>query len=389
MSFGPYNLFKAGVTLSEHSTEGESETAAQADADANGTATYQIMREGEVVQNIPPPPPSGSVLADLSVALLPGEHAPFTKNLHNRVPDIKWMTKPLYHDPVRGELQYLGKPQSGYSLDWKHYIYDEASDTWSDEGVIYNSQGHTWLTTMDPQSGDLFWHNGSGETIVHRYSRATDSHSSISLPGSNGEVATLAFHPNLFGPGIPGIFIWGGNNFYAFNLTSNTLVNIGPNPGGPTNSTTARIKNGTGDYCAARDSVVCGGKDNNSSVDRKPIVEALAGAGNSSDCLAEGTVVYKGEAPVVIYGSNSTHGKLIADPGDPTKILVLEGFGTARVWESADGGATWTENGTHPFEAELSPTDGGHFMIGRAYDVIIGMSSGSGGGDALIWKPNN
>ena len=180
---------------------------------------------------------------------------------------------------------------------------------------------------------------------------SSGSWSSIAL--DNTQIGTLAYHPNLFAAGDPGIFIWEGDNYYCYRLRDNSMHNVGPTEGsGGASGNTSRCRNGTGDYVPGRDSVVCGAKGWETGSPRKPVIEVHAGAGNSTDAAAEGTIVYHGEAPAVIYGAGggTTHCKLVAHPYDTSRALLLEGYGADRVWSSSNGGESWTlVSYKHPF----------------------------------------
>jgi hypothetical protein len=123
---------------------------------------------------------------------------------------------------------------------------------------------------------------------------------------------------------------------------------------------------------------------------RRPVIEVHAGAGNSSDAEAERSIVYHGEAPAVIYGAGADgrHAKLVAHPSDPGQILLLEGYGTDRVWASTNGGGSWSLKGfTHPFGNMGGWVN--HWTIGRIseYGVILAMSSDGNGGRSILWSP--
>jgi hypothetical protein len=327
-----------------------------------------------------------------------GQSVGFTPNTTQRDDDIKWMTKPLYYDGIRKELQYVGKPASGSSRDWIHYLYDESTDTWFDKGIVFNGAGHTWLSTMDPRTGDYYINNGQGSSQIRRYDRSSDRWTSGFNIGSltdNFNIGAIAYHPNLFGTGRPGIFVWAGRDYICFNIDNGELTKIGPTSGaGSDDGTTANYKNGTGDYIPARDSLVCSAKGQSTGSTRKSVIEVFAGAGVSNDAELERTIVYRGEPPVLVWGSgaDTRHGKLVSHPSDPARVLILEGYGAARVWDSTDGGANWVlKSYTHPFENELVPNHVGQWMLGRIseYGVIMGMSSSGTGGDAHLWKPND
>lgn len=333
----------------------------------------------------------GGDLSSVAAKLGAGQTAAFTSNTTQRENDIQWMTKALHYDPVHGEIRYIGKPASGQSRDWVHYEYRETSDSWSRLGVVANGAGHSWLSTMDPATGDYYWNDGQGSDVIHRYDRNSRVWRNISL--NNTQIGSLAHHPNLFGAGNPGIFIWEGDSYYCYRLSDGSMHNVGPTEGsGGITGKTSRCRNGTGDYVASRNSVVCGAKGWETGSTRRPAIEVKAGAGNSSNAASEGTIVYQGEAPVVIYGGGggSRHGKLVSHPSDGARVLLLEGFGTDRVWDSTDGGNSWNlKSYNHPFGNMNGWVD--HWTLGRIseYGIIVAMSSDGNGGQTILWKPNS
>ena len=333
-----------------------------------------------------------SALSIAAAGLSAGDWATFTKNTTQQSDDIKWMTKPLYYDAIHRELQYVGKPASGSSKKYTHYIYDEATDIWTNKGSFVSEFGHNWTNAIDLLNGDHFLYTdkgGSGLDFIWHYNYSADSWSTIPLTVIN--IGAMAYHPNLFGAGIPGLFVWEGDRFYARHLANETWSDLGATGG--TGTPYGRMANGTGDYLPSIDACICGSTGRESGSDRHPILKIDAGAGNSSDAISEGTITYMGDSPVKIHGSphSSQHGKLIAHPSDPSRVMILEGSAAAsRVWTSPNGDNWNQKSYTHPFFG-MPTASGEAFMIGRVseYGIIIAMSSDGAGGETRIWKPDD
>ena len=68
--------------------------------------------------------------------------------------------------------------------------------------------------------------------------------------------AAMGWHPNLFGPGNPGIFIWAVLRFFAFNLASGTFSVL--NPSNFSNDDPyANRSTGQALYLPATDQLIC------------------------------------------------------------------------------------------------------------------------------------
>ena len=345
-----------------------------------------------------------------------GQWVDFTKNLAQAGDDgggMKWMTRPIHYDPFHKELQVATKDAGG-TTNWYHYRYRELDDVWENLGTqIESSNGHVWLSALDPVTGDYYINRGQGGDRLRIARRQPDGsftyeNRTIPLSGSPDNVGALVYHPNAFGQDRPGIYIWGRNQHIFYDIENDSFASVGSTTGtGADDGPTWNIKNGTGDYIRGFGAVIAGGKGQMTGSNRRPMIAVYDGAGLSSDAEAEGTIVYLGEAPIVVWGAGDTtnHVKLSAHPSNPDKVIFCEGGASTddRFFWSDDltpkthpytGGSLqsyiWTQDGRHPFHDELSPNAAAdQYCIGRIseYGTLIGMSSGGTSGDCILWKP--
>lgn len=334
---------------------------------------------------------SGRSLEETANSLLPGQSTQFTRNTIQHPYDIQWNVQTIFYDELRREIQYMGKPASGQSLDHSHYIYDEVTDTWTDVGVVVSGTGHIWSVTFDPDTGDHYFVQYGGQRIW-RFRRsdgvALGSWTELGDPNpdlTSGDVnPLLGWHPNLFGPGQGGVYAH--CTFYgaAYNPSNNTWTRV---TNGSWSAPMRQRPAGQGLYMPGNDRLAMWGNY------RKEVIWVEAGAGLSSDVVGEGLVHAGGEAPITIVGAGggTVHGHIVHHPDDKNKLLCLEEHGSARVWDSTDDGDTWTLKGyTHPFDA-MDNLSGGEWTCGTLapHGVVIGMTSNNTGGETVLWKPNS
>jgi hypothetical protein len=336
--------------------------------------------------------PPGS-LSDTATSLGPGQSAQFTKNTLQRPEDIQWQVQTIWYDAQRGELQYMGKPASSQSQDHSHYIYSEANDSWSATGTsLFPGFGHIWNVTFDPTNGD-YWFRPYNTNSLRWFDRSentwkeTASQTSPALDSGNASFAAMGWHPNLFGPGEPGIFIWAVFRFFAYNLSTQSFSVLSPSNFSSSSAYYDR-KNGQALYLPGTDQLICFANDRGNG---HPAIIVEAGAGNSNDVVGAGLVSTTSAPPIQVYGGGGTanHGHVVHHPGDANKLLLLDEHGSSRVWVSTDTGASWQlQSYTHPFQA-MNNWSAGEYTVGTIapYGVIVGMTSNSSGGETVLWKP--
>lgn len=345
-----------------------------------------------------------TVLATAAASLGPGEWIDFPEGLNPlaRALDIQWNTVTMYYDPLRRELQYMGKPASGQSLEHRHYIYDEATNTWRTTGrALFPGTGHIWSHAFDPVTGNYYFHRwtddfvwimdrsveaGAGETNAPW--RQTRRQSEPDLGGSNaGPVAALCWHPSLFGADRPGLIDYGKFRLFAWDPASDTwhvMARYG------TGSPFWAHAGGQGVYVPALDRAVLGtGKDQGYG---RPLIAVDAEAGLEEDGIAAGVIRSLGDPPRMVSGTGGTtiSARFLPHPSDPRKLVMLETYGESAVWVSEDGGATWAQSSDpHPFNG--MPADSrGMWTCGAipAHGVVWAMTSrGDGDGSSRLWRP--
>ncbi|MEX2123351.1 MAG: hypothetical protein WD795_05630 [Woeseia sp.] len=339
---------------------------------------------------------TGLSLAEAAQALTHGQSTHFTKNNLQRENDIQWQVQTVWFDPSRHEIQYMGKPASSQSRDYSHYIYDETSDRWSTSGMnLFPGTGHIWNVTFDPTNGD-YWFRRYDDNALRWFDRSdgtngrwkqTAEQTSPALNSGNTNFAAMGWHPNLFGPGKPGIFIWAVFRFFAYNLATQEFSVLNPNN---FSSSSPFWNRSTGQalFLPGTDQLICFAQNEGNG---HPAILVDAGAGNSSDIITDGFVTTTSAPPIQVYGGggDSNHGHVVNHPNNANRLLLLEEHGTSRVWESADYGATWNLQAyRHPFQA-MNNWSAGEFTVGTIsqYGIVVGIASNSEGGENVIWKP--
>lgn len=338
--------------------------------------------------------PADTLLAQVCEALVPGQSSAFTKNTLQKKNDIQWQVRTIWYDAERRELQYMGKPASSQSTDYSHYIYDEASDSWRTTGQsLFPGIGHIWDVTFDSTQGD-YWFRKFNENVLRWYDRSqgtwkvTVEQTSPALNSGNTNFAAMGWHPNLFGPGIPGIFIWAVFRFFAYNLSTGGFSVLTPS-NFPDASPFWNRSTGQAVYMPETDQLICFAQDAGNG---DPAILVQAGAGTSSNVIEDGMVSLTSAPPIPVWGGGGTtnHGHVVPHPVNANRLLLLEEHGSSRVWESVDHGQTWQlMNYLHPFQDMVNWSEG-EYTVGviELYGVVVGMTSSEEGGESVVWKPN-
>jgi hypothetical protein len=334
---------------------------------------------------------SGSALSDAAAALAPGESALFPQGLNtienNRL-NIQWQTVAFYYDSIRKEAQYMGKPASGQSTNHAHFIYDEATSQWRTTGqTLFPGTGHIWTCTFDPGTGDYFFCK-SGETYVRHMFREHESWGAT-RPDANllkylgmTTHGAMCWHPNLFGQGQAGIVFLGIAYMSGWRASDNTWHLIKAFSSG---TDTWALSGGQGCYLPNMDAAVVTAVSSSA----HPLLKVGAGSNGS----VTRTITNLGNTPLRIHGGGGTTncGKMLNDPNDPNRLLIIERCGTDRVWTSEDGGDNWTLAAfKHPIEAAFENTGSSSYKEWTAgtvapYDVIWGLNSHIP--LSVLWKP--
>lgn len=327
-----------------------------------------------------------TVLSTAARALEPGassEVAELSNPLSRRL-DIQWQTVSLFYDPVRRIAMYEGKPASGQSTDYSHYIYDEGTNTWRTTGQPFTTDtGHAWANTFDPETGDYFSHIwGRDYTDWMKYATETweQTRSNPGVRNTSPPVGAIVWHPKLFGPGDPGFSLWQEFRFYAWRKSTDEYVELTSYGGGPLHAR----QGGGGHYLAGHDVSIMYA-DRQASIEGVRIAAGAGGTARQPEVIPEPPIVVRGG------GGEENRGHIIVDPEDPSAAMILEQYGTARVWRSHDAGDSWELMPyTHPFDVLLG--GGTNCFIPAAvasYGVVWAMASSGpkSGHRNILWRP--
>lgn len=284
--------------------------------------------------------------------------------------DLHWQSN-WFFDAANGRGHLLYK-SPGATTDYKHAIYDEATDTWSGP-TVFNAQalGHIYgSTAFDPATGDLYFQS-YGEKKVRRWTAATQSWdfetATFAIANTNTHpYSSLVWHPNLFGSGDGGLVLdcgYGTQPIVAWRKSTNTWSTVKANPTGTAGYT------GVGAYLPALDAALVGGSNNASAAG------ILVGPGPADTAGAAFPLRLAGDSI-----ATSGYGTVLPHPNNSNKFLMLQnGVNGAECHHSTDG-VNWTQVSDHP----LQDAEGGVFCSIPSLNIVwfIGRTTQS-----KLWKP--
>lgn len=348
---------------------------------------------------IPPPGAKDSALGTAALALSPGGSADLTPNTGQDQNDVQWQLQTVFYDAYHRELQYMGKPASGQSSNYSHYLYSEALNQWTTIGrPVFTGIGHVWCATFDWDKGDYYATQYDSNTM-RRFNRALGAWEDLATTGAttsgqdlnDGSIFAPMFgwHPNLFGQGKGGVYVHGAFRPFAYNPEINEFALLSTTSF-PSGTPLRARNNGQALYLPAIDALVIWAQDGGSG---ENAIIVHAGAGASLNAMADGLIVTGGLPPITIDGAGGStlHGHMVIHPDDPNRILCLEEKGAGRVWDSLDYGDSWNlKSYTHPFDDMLA-LNAGEFTVGTIapYGVITAITSSPAGGGFRIWRPGD
>jgi hypothetical protein len=327
--------------------------------------------------------------------------------------DISWQCRTAFYDDNRREIQLMGKPQAsaGGLTRCIHWIYDEENNSWTTTAtnLVPNMYGHIWMVTFDhtESPGDYYFAGGQPldapyRNQIRRYNRSTDSWETLTSSSFNPWSSSPSpdpgpcYHPNLLGPGRPGIYCFGNQGLSYYDVVNDSWTQV-------RNDIQYDATYGKGNGWGGNQSLYVPGLD---------IALWGSGANGFESSVPQGLVITSGgaddttpttfdmPAPITQSSNNSSANEscmMILDPTDPTQktVMLLERWGN-KVYTSNNptgGLGAWTEETwTHPFGADNNPyqdeTTAGSWTccsIPR-YGVVLGFMSQDGAG-TILWKP--
>jgi hypothetical protein len=360
---------------------------------------------------IPAPRTTKTVIQSAADALAEGGEHILADNPFSNALDVQWMTSVIYFDPIRNQIQYMGKAASSQDDSFYHYYYDCDSDTWTEPFnpvfVGTGSTGHLWCHAFDQIEGNYYMGHYN-RSQVRRFDPATASTSAawtllpdtaVNMGGTaagrtlhDGTAPIYGWHPNLFGPGQPGLFVlnlWGRS--FGYNPADDTwklLQESGtqPDPFGGRN-------NGQAIYIPETDQLAIFSQHNEGG-SNNVVLWVDAGVGNATNAVEEGYITAGTNTfPFIIAGKGGgvRQGKVVNHPEDPNRLLLFEQGGTGQVYDSTDYGDTWVlrTSSSHPgryqhtFDAVTEAFTIGSLPLQKC---VIGIAS-NGGQQIKLWKP--
>lgn len=320
--------------------------------------------------------------------------------------EISWQTVSMFYDATRGEIQVMGKPQSGVSTNFSHYIYTIATNTWRTTGTsVFTGSGHVWLATFDAVEGDYYVHPYA-EAFTRKMDRSTEAGAgstnspwtqtttnSTIVPNSPPAAANV-WHPNLLGAGQAGLVEWAGTNSNKlFRYVGTTWTEVISDLSGFLGGVFFNRSNGQGLYvpglgCA----VMCAVNASSGDIASGNIMRINDGSGGVMATPTYPGTAPSGFAPIGTSGT-SLSAKWFVDPNNTSRIMALRhGGSSTAIATSINAGASWTtESYTHPFQTMAGnngPTTNGWTAVAlpSPFNCFWGLTSSGG---SRLWKPNN
>jgi len=347
--------------------------------------------------------------------LAEGASVALSPNPEQSSQDIQWMISTVYFDPIRNQIQYMGKSATGQTQNhwFTHYIYDCHDDEWTEPHKpafrgVQNSSGHIWCHAFDPIEGNYYCMEYR-QTNVYKFTPATvttaskwtNLSSGANVEGSgeslkDGSGAPIfGWHPNLFGPGLPGLWAMShSGQQFAYNPATNLWKLCQTDtPANPIK----RRNNGQTVYIPETYQLAIFGQHSDGD---DPTMWLDAGGGSATNVVAEGYLtVSSNQPPCIISGKGSgvAFGQVVNHPDNPNRLLLIQRDNGGAVYDSTDYGNTWVlrTSGSHPnrykhdFDSMDSASSTTAFTCGSLplQRCVMAISSSGGGGEIRIWKP--
>lgn len=310
---------------------------------------------------------------------------------------ISYGVEGIYYDPIRRRMHQCDRQHNGLM---EHAYYDEVEDEWTkvDTSLIdsFGIPGHWRATAFVPETGFLYYQKEGHKTIFF-YDPNANVWSQTAEEPLLGELTELnavkgmGYHPNLFGPGKPGLLVTMNRWFLGYNLTTekwhSPLNSSGPmGEGNPL----AYCSHGQGWYFPGRDELLLTSRSHENTVNGINTNYAVGvGAGLETDLQVGSGVDMREQPPRPISGLADTAKCYAAfHPSQPDVLLAFPADND-EVWYTADAAETpWIKAPfTHPFASELGT--GAQYNVGSIpqHGVVAGCASTADNTRFVFWKP--
>lgn len=310
--------------------------------------------------------------------------------------EINWV-QTFHYDETRNIAWGMCQRHSSGDYAPFHFEYDEATDVWTCEECtpsLVDGAAHVFsLPSYDIATGNRYYLEEGGRTAFMERWEPGDNLSDWTQVGDdmNTDIAAMmnnsarlvsgagamAFHPNLFGAGNPGLVLIAQEGLVQYRVSTGVYSILIPDDGSITDG---GVEPGL-IYCRGLDSVVvC---SNNSAADRRAwLIEA------------GGTVTAIEDTPVQVGPDfdGSPGACPVDDPLEGNRIYLLEREGTQRVWTYNNTLDQWDLEGfNHPFEGRTGREE--DFMCAAVYGkgCIWGLENDSSTTNIRdrLWRPDS
>lgn len=308
--------------------------------------------------------------------------------------EITWQVQGIYYDPIRRRMHQCDRQHS--STHTEHAYLDEVTNTWVlvDTSIMDGSPpGHWRAADLDPSTGVIYWRReGSADLYIYDPdvgASGTWRFVTSTLDIASGDGGNAGFHPNLFGPGVPGILTGRyatTQRFVAFKIADETWHDMSQS-GQPAGSIGDVLFRGWSAYLAERDELIM-------TKSSGPMVAFAAGSGLETDISLTNSA--ENRSSIIAAGGKAIHPINTATksyacihPRDPNTILAMDCV-NSNVYYTKDGASTAWQLApfTHPFSSEL--TDFGYNTVGCLphHGVVVGSDTISDNNTrSVYWRP--
>jgi hypothetical protein len=256
--------------------------------------------------------------------------------------------------------------------------YDRVNGRWFciQNGGEHDRPMHCDIDTQNPLLGGSAWNLTAYRGTLQTGQTWTGNNAVLDTNGPNivsGSTGT-AYHPNLFGPGIPGLVIPAQRGVIAYRFDTDNYSILINNPQWSAASGGAPTRTGIL-YCEGLDAVFY-----------------YRNNGTARWKIAPGPVVTQINASPIPFHHDTanpdTCAAMVDDPHGRPWFYAFEKFGTARVWKYNPATDSYSVVGNHPFAGR--GTDAGTFLVVSMYGwgVILGFEHQSGSNWRIrLYKP--
>jgi len=275
-----------------------------------------------------------------------------------------WQTRTGFYDPIRRRAHVIGEYYEG-GQPYEHHYLDEINNVWVTADITAVPQGasHWRGGCFDVETGRFFWQREAREDIYWYDPDADEwafhsSHSGI-IDGLPTSPWCTGFHPNLFGPGKPGLVhasVWRLHAFeftdYYNDPTSGSWTHLNGSNFGSSHPLKGQGEAGCATYMPGRDELMITGRGDRDSTNQCIVVHGGAGLLAGSVDVGNGVSVRTNPPKRATGQSNNSKAYLCIHPRKRDRILLMDAADND-TWYSDDGGQTWPSGSTHPFAAQL------------------------------------